>query len=150
MKSKGKTLREITQIIFDNDGTDDFKIEVILRKLRAAGYVKLDDTNSDKLFYRPAKKAKMKCWEKSSYIKRLKTELDAMEFVTAALANELNMQNEKRACDKERVTLFELLEEIQRLKEWRFENCKHRTGWCRDKHSCESCHFAKTKEIKNG
>ena len=61
-----------------------------------------------------------------------------------------NMQNEKRACDKERVTLFELLEEIQRLKEWRFEHCKHRTGWCRDKHSCESCHFAKTKEIKNG
>lgn len=83
-------------------------------------------------------------------IKRLKTEHDAMKLVAAALANELNMRNEERVCDKERVTLFELLEEIQRLKEWRFENCKHRTGWCRDKHSCESCHFAKTKEIKNG
>lgn len=67
VKSKSRTLREITQIIFDNDGTDDFKIEVILRKLRAAGYVKLDGTNSDELFYRPTKKSKMKCWEKSNY-----------------------------------------------------------------------------------
>lgn len=60
MKSKSRTLREITQIIFENDGTDDFKIEVILRKLMAAGYVKLDGTNSDALFYRPTKKSKMK------------------------------------------------------------------------------------------
>lgn len=67
MKGKGRTLREITQIIFDNDTADDFKIEVILRKLRAAGYVKLDGANSDELFYRPTKKAKMKCWEKSDY-----------------------------------------------------------------------------------
>ena len=67
----------------------------------------------------------------------------------AKLVERIELQVTSRACDKESVILFELLEEIQRLKEWRFENCKHRTGWCRDKHSCESCHFAKTGDLND-
>lgn len=39
--------------------------------------------------------------------------------------------------------IVELLRENRRLKEWRFEHCKHRTGWCVDKSDCEHCEFAK-------
>lgn len=58
---------------------------------------------------------------------------------------EIEIKVKANPCDRESVILFDLLEEIKMLKEWRFENCKHKSGFCRDKRSCDSCQYAKCK-----
>ena len=62
---------------------------------------------------------------------------------------QLEVQAEIKPHDRETVILFELLDEISRLKDWRFENCKHKSGWCRDKRSCDSCQYAKTGDFND-
>lgn len=53
------------------------------------------------------------------------------------------------AGNREAEILFDLLDEIRRLKEWRFEHCKHKTGWCQNKENCESCLYARTGGVND-
>lgn len=53
----------------------------------------------------------------------------------------VNVVVEADTKDEKAVILFDLLKEIKYLREWRFEHCKHKTGWCRNKEMCERCEF---------
>ena len=50
---------------------------------------------------------------------------------------------EQNTATEDEKIIAELTRELRRLKQWRFEHCKHKTGWCYDEKGCESCQFAK-------
>lgn len=61
----------------------------------------------------------------------------------ANFKNEYGVYIEQETKPDENEIIVDLLKEIRRLKEWRFEHCKHKSGWCADKEQCERCDFTK-------
>lgn len=59
---------------------------------------------------------------------------------------EIEVEVKVKPSDRDAVILFDLLYEIKRLKEWRFEHCMHKTGWCHDKRECDRCKFVTYEE----
>lgn len=70
-------------------------------------------------------------------------------YYTEKIEHAVNFKNEN-GCYVEQETktdekeiIVDLMREIRRLKEWRFEHCKHKTGWCAGKEDCERCQFTR-------
>lgn len=49
----------------------------------------------------------------------------------------------KRSYEELQSLCIELVSDNYKLKKWRFDNCRHKTGWCSNIKKCDHCHFAK-------